>query len=400
MESAALIDRMCAAARAENRAAGARLVAVGEFDLLWLRHYGSREMCVSDTQMGAAAEVSAALQVSRMLAISYLHHARAMRNRLPRVGAMLCSGDISYAMFRTIVSRTDLITDPQVMAAVDATLAVKGRRWPSLTLGKLAGYVDKVVARRDRDAVRQRREWQAEREFSIADGTDGLTEISGRLLTPDAHAVDARLDALAATVCGADPRTARQRRADALGALAAGAQRLGCRCGRPDCVAGSAVPRPVVLYVIAEQATVEGSGQAPGSMIGSDALIPAELITELADSARQLSLSLPVDASPEAGYVPSAALADFVGCRDLTCRFPGCDAPASEGDLDHTIPYADGGPTHASKVRFFCRLATSLTKRPGRSLEIAMVSFATCEVTRMCSTPTSGMLGGGDCRHA
>jgi hypothetical protein len=45
-----------------------------------------------------------------------------------------------------------------------------------------------------------------------------------------------------------------------------------------------------------------------------------------------------------------------VRCRDLTCRAPGCDRPATECDLDHTIPYADGGPTHASNLKALCRL--------------------------------------------
>jgi hypothetical protein len=48
-------------------------------------------------------------------------------------------------------------------------------------------------------------------------------------------------------------------------------------------------------------------------------------------------------------------LADFVRCRDLTCRFPGCDRPAWHCDLDHTIAYADGGPTHASNLTCLCR---------------------------------------------
>jgi hypothetical protein len=56
----------------------------------------------------------------------------------------------------------------------------------------------------------------------------------GRLLSPDAHALDARLDALARMVCDADPRTRNQRRADPMAALAVGADRLAFSCGQPD----------------------------------------------------------------------------------------------------------------------------------------------------------------------
>ena len=107
-----------------------------------------------------------------------------------------------------------------------------------MTQGRLAAQVDRIVASADGDALRRRRERQAGREVSIWDSGEGLTEIFGRLITTDAHAVDARLDALAATVCAGDPRTRNQRRADAMGALAAGADRLACRCARPDCPAG------------------------------------------------------------------------------------------------------------------------------------------------------------------
>lgn len=51
------------------------------------------------------------------------------------------------------------------------------------------------------------------------------------------------------------------------------------------------------------------------------------------------------EGGPEPGYTPSARLADFIRCRDLTCRAPGCDRPAVDCDVDHTIPYAQGGPT-------------------------------------------------------
>ena len=360
--AATVSERIVAAARAENRAAGERLAAIGELDLLRLRQVGERETWCTDTQEAIAAEVGAALTITQARATSYLYYARTMRTRLSKVGALLRAGDISYRMFQTIAYRTDLITDPEVMAAVDARLAAAIPRWPAMTQGRLASYVDRVVARADRDAVRRRREQRGDREVSIWGDADGLTDIFGRLVTTDAHAVDTRLDALAATVCADDPRTRNQRRADAMGAMAAGADRLTCRCGQPQCPAAAApAPSAVVIHVLAEQATLDGSTQTPGSMIGSDALIPAELIADLAKSAKLRPLFHPADAAPERGYAPSQSLADFVRCRDLTCRFPGCDKPAVRCDLDHTVPYGDGGPTHASNLKSLCRLHHLLT---------------------------------------
>jgi hypothetical protein len=110
-----------------------------------------------------------------------------------------------------------------------------------------------------------------------------------------------------------------------------------------------------VIHVVAEQSSVEGAGTTPGVLPGVEGLISAELVAELAKSARLRPLTPLIDAAPEKGYTPSAQLADFVRCRDLTCRAPGCDRPATLCDLDHTIPYADGGVTHASNIKCLCR---------------------------------------------
>jgi uncharacterized protein DUF222 len=106
-----LTQRVCAASRAENRAAGQRLAAIAELDLLRLRQVGERETWCTDTQEAVAAEVAAALRITHGLATSYLYYSRAMRTRLPQFGGLLQAGDIDYRMFQTIVYRTDLITD-------------------------------------------------------------------------------------------------------------------------------------------------------------------------------------------------------------------------------------------------------------------------------------------------
>ena len=308
-----------------------------------------------DTEAAVAAEVGAALRISQGRAASRLRYARAMRERLPQVGEVFKAGDIDYRAFTTIVYRSDLITDPDVLSTVDAQLAVNVARWPAMSQGRLCAQVDKIVARADADAVRRRKEQQADREIWIGAEQEGLSQIIGSLFTVDAHALDTRLSALADTVCAHDPRTKEERRADALGALAAGADRLGCRCGRADCAAGTRpAASPVTIHVIAEQATLNETGTAPASEISADGLITPELVAELAKSAQLVPLVHPGDAAPEPGYRPSKALADFVRARDLTCRWPGCDQPAINCQLDHTIPHARGGPTHAGNLKCYC----------------------------------------------
>jgi hypothetical protein len=128
-----------------------------------------------------------------------------------------------------------------------------------------------------------------------------------------------------------------------------------CTCGDSDCAEtrGRLRNRNVVIHVVAEQASVERRGTTPGFMTGADGLIPPEAVAELAKSATLQPLIVP--AAAESRYTPSTKLAEFVRCRDLTCRAPGCDVPAINCDIDHTIPFADGGPTHPSNVKCLCR---------------------------------------------
>jgi hypothetical protein len=266
------------------------------------------------------------------------------------------SADHEYRSFQTMVYRTDLITDPGTLAVVDGQLASRAPRWSALSQGKLGREVDRIVAKADRDAVRRRKERVEDREVVVVDTGDGMSAVCANIFAADWHAFEQRLDALAATVCDADPPTKQQRRADAIGAMAAGADRLGCQCGKSECPAGGKAPTAqVVLHLVADQATIDGTSDKPGYLAGCDDLIPAELVAELAKSARVRPLFNPADAPPEPGYRPSAKLAEFIRWRDMTCRAPGCDVPANQCDIDHVIPYGDGGLTNASNMNCKCR---------------------------------------------
>ena len=93
---------------------------------------------------------------------------------------------------------------------------------------------------------------------------------------------------------------------------------------------------------------------APAVIIGGGMLPAPLLAATLAQTAKIVPIVFPGDSPPERRYIPSAVLATFVRCRDLTCRFPGCDAPADVCDVDHTIPYPVG-PTQAANLKCLCR---------------------------------------------
>jgi hypothetical protein len=351
--SRALMERMCAARRVEAAAAADRLDAIGELFELRRAERGEQQDWAVDTWAAVGAEVAAALRISLAMAGSHMRYALAMRERLPRVAAVFRAGEIDYDLFATMVYRTDLITDSAALARLDAELALLVPRWPSMTRGRLAAKVDSIVARVDADAVRRNKDRMKDREVYIWESEPGMAEMHGRLFGADASALDQRLDAMADSVCAKDPRARDQRRADALGALAVGADQLGCNCGTPDCAAGGRSPRPVVIHVVAEQATLEGRSTNPAATLSGEELISAPLTRELAENARLRPLISPTVAEPH--YIPSVKLADFVRCRDLTCRAPGCDRPAIDCDVDHTIPYSQGGATHPSNLKCLCR---------------------------------------------
>jgi hypothetical protein len=95
-----------------------------------LSRCGETEEWAIDTEAAVAAEVAAALRISHGLAGSRLRYARAMRERLPKLAEVFKAGDIDLRLFQTMVYRTDLITDREVLATVDAQLAVTVPRWP------------------------------------------------------------------------------------------------------------------------------------------------------------------------------------------------------------------------------------------------------------------------------
>jgi hypothetical protein len=354
---AELLAAMGAAQQAERAAFARQLLAVGEFTERRIKEQTDEHnfWCVDDWEV-IAAEIGAELGISRRRASFQMRYGTALRKRFPQLGEVFLAGQVDFRVIAAAISRTDLVRDPEVLATIDAQLARTTPSWNTLSRRKITELVDWMVLELDPEAVRVAKQRDLDRHIEVEPSHDGMAYLWGEVRGPDAAVFDTKLTALAATVCPDDPRTPTQRRADALAPLSAGATSIACTCGKPDCpaAANETPATAVVINVIAEAATVEGRSDKPGYLPGYGAIAAAN-VTEMATTASLRPVPAANDLGVEPQYRPSAALTRFIRCRDLTCRWPGCDQPALGCDIDHSVPYPSG-PTHPSNNKPYCRI--------------------------------------------
>jgi hypothetical protein len=391
----ALIDGISDSARQEGATAARRFAAIAELtDRRCTSELAEdRQYWACDAWDGCAAEIGAALMISPRAASTLMHQGLALRDRLPKVGALLAAGDITAALATLLCWRTHLIEDPAVLDAVDAELAAAITGWGPLSAAKLETTVDAVIDRRDPAAVLAYRAAARGRDIGVGkqDDTTGTVSLWGRLQGTDGELLKRRLQAMATAVCRADPRTLGERRSDALGVVMAGGTMLPCRCEDPDCphTVTDARAEAIVIHVLTDHdpdhdpsgPTAPDAPNGPSgptgpsgpptpnpdpnpaaspsragtAVIAGGGIVPAPLLAELARMGAVVRpITDPAALGVEPSYRPSAKLARFVRGRDLTCRQPGCHRPAEYCDLDHAIPYGCG-PTHPANLRCLCR---------------------------------------------
>jgi hypothetical protein len=352
LDAAALVTAVESSHRLESMLVARRLVAVAA--LLRRREVAADAgpgYAVIDGFEQTTAEVAAAMNLSPMAASYLVSHAHALDTRLPKLAALLAEGRTDWRTVRLIISRTDLVTNEQLIAELDESLAARISKWHSWSRQRIVNAVDNAVRLADPDAARERRQAAEDERYIATSATEhGMAEIYGTVAASAAAAFDRRLSELAKQVCPADPRTMDQRRADALAALSEG-RGLACRCGRPECPRRrDAAERDrdpggaqVVISVVASEQTVYGNSSQPGYLEGYG-VIDAAQVHELAAAASLRLAQLQSTPDEALRYQPSAALERAIRCRDLTCRFPGCSRPAMVCDLDHTIPFNHANP--------------------------------------------------------
>ncbi|MGV0607091.1 DUF222 domain-containing protein, partial [Mycolicibacterium sp. XJ1904] len=367
-DDAAVVAAIAEGARAEAQAAARRFAAIAELVRRKVGDDDERNRSAFDPWDAVAAEVAAAMTVGHRRASGQMRIAQALRERLPQVAALFEQGGISARIVSTITWRTTLIQDPEALALIDAALVHRASRLGPLSERRLDEAIDALVHRFDPLAVRTSETTARTRDFHFGDQDDpaGTTSVWGRLLATDAAALKRRVAEMMKGLCDGDPRSMAERRADAIGALATGQDRLSCACGSPTCAGAGSQASNVVIHVMADQAAVNNATRATEGeaapttekrgtavLLGHGALPPSLLPWLISRGAKIRPIKTPgLEAEPR--YEPSAALAEFVRMRDMYCRAPGCDVPADRCDIDHTIPWPLG-PTHPSNLKCLCR---------------------------------------------
>ncbi len=392
-DDASLVNTMTSATRAEAQSAARRLAAIAELTHRRCVDYEDRDRWACDGWDAAACEIGAALTINRWQAASQMQLALTLCDRLPQVGELLARGDLSLALVTLICWHTELVQDPATLALIDTAMAGSARDWGPLSKADTIRQIDSWIEKFDPAAVRRTRNTVRGRdvEFGRPGDPAGVTSVWALLLATDAEILKRTLTAMAHEVCDDDPRPLGQRRADALGVLAARGDRLPCHCANPDCPAAGADPRAaaVIIHVLAEaepQPVSDRLLDAPEStppvtpdtpveealatrpepepvvdqtsigFLAGGPVIPAVLLADLAARGATVKTVIPpqVPADGQPHYRPSTALDNYVRMRDMTCMHPGCDRPAVDSDLDHTVPWPIGA-THPGNLTPKCR---------------------------------------------
>ncbi|OJZ66098.1 hypothetical protein BRW64_11960 [Mycolicibacterium diernhoferi] len=266
-----LISALTDATRGEAAMAARRLALVAE---VTARQCDDEDDVIAhqvvDGWAFAKAQVGAACNLSPHAASTQMRIGVALRDRLPRTAALFGSGAVSARVIGEITWRTHLVTDEDALALIDAAIAAEATEYGALSEAALIRAVDLWVEKFDPIAVIRSQAAAKDLyvEFDDRDDPNGVCSFWGRLRATDKQALQQRLNDLADTVCPNDPRTVRERRADALGALGIvgpSLQRLACRCGDPGCAGSGKDPRStaVNIYMLADQAPGSDARPAP-----------------------------------------------------------------------------------------------------------------------------------------
>nr|WP_246023557.1 HNH endonuclease signature motif containing protein [Nocardia yunnanensis] len=333
-----------------------------------------------------------------------------LQNRYPATRDAFADGRIDLARVRAI-SKVLTNASDGVLDTLEAKVAAYAEKVEPARVRRTANRWIKEVD--PAGQAERRKDAEADRYVTVTAADNGTAVVDAVLPAAGGQTVFERLREMALSqVCGKDPRTTNQRRADALVALADGTGRLVCQCGRDDCPRAITsepipVPRKALVQVGVSAETLAGLQDNPALLAGfgaidadlarqiarharfeiitdttaatavtgetttataATAVVTGETATATTESAPAATESAPattggVEKAGTAGelrYRPGARIARRARAIDGSCRAPGCQVPAAASDLDHQDRFdhtnpGQGGRTTEANLGARCR---------------------------------------------
>ncbi len=119
------------------------MTAIGQLDTRRERELAETIFWTTDPFEEVAAEISAAMRISRSRAGTQIHHARVLRDNCSLVAARFAAGDIDYRVVRIIIARTETVHST-VWDQLDEALASRARSWMRLSNARCAnGWISR-----------------------------------------------------------------------------------------------------------------------------------------------------------------------------------------------------------------------------------------------------------------
>ena len=354
----------------------------------------------SDVDDPQREEIASALNLAPVTAQSRIDVARVLTQHLPATCTALANGEISSAQATVIAKESSALLrrgiDPDQLRYLEATaIAYSEFHTPAQVTHKVRSIVAKMDPVEFEVEVAQAAQM---RRVTFTPQPYGMAQIMALLPASEAQSIWLAIDKLARsnrdknmatvsvgrsaaersesgrtisersesgrTISGDDddlpdfilanlePLTLDQLRADALATIA---EQFLSNSSDQNLAHG----RPVTLNLTLDLPTFLGLNENPGILAGYGE-IPASVARTLAGDAKwRRFITDPISGNlldyGRLTYEPPQALVDFIVARDRRCRFPGCRQPARVCDIDHAIPWEEGGRTSHENLGLLCR---------------------------------------------
>ncbi|WP_299575761.1 HNH endonuclease signature motif containing protein [uncultured Williamsia sp.] len=315
---------------------------------------------------GLSAEVALARRVSGNAGGRHLGFARAM-GEMPNTFARLRDGSLSEWRATILVRETGYlqVEDRRVidhaLCSDPATLDGVGDR-------ALEALAKQIAYQRDPHAVVDRNaSAPKDRRVTMRPKPDAMVQLSALLPMKAGIAAYAALKQHADGLVGDGDRSHAQIMADTVVERLTGKARAEDVAVSVDVV----VSADVLVGDSSAAAEVPGYGPIPADTardliadtLDADALVTLRRLFAAPDSGALVAME------SKARIFPSG-LRRFITRRDVSCRFPYCDAPIAE--IDHAHPHHDGGPTDALNALGECRTHNRQKENPGWAVTTAI----------------------------